>query len=378
MAARPRKRKNKSLEPNLYEKNGYFTYRRPDTKTLHGMGKNKAKAQAAARKLNARLCKDADLVAQVMGTADRTIADACEAFIQERIEDNPKLVEASKKEKIYRVNRINRDLGALPLEGFTTADAADWLSKGFKGDSYKQHRSVLSQILNFSQTKGWSDKNVVTPTLSHDLHHKKERQRLTLDQFRAIYKLADPWFQIAMDLAILTCQGRNEIASMKHSDIREGVLYVIRQKTRNKTDTAYIAIEVTPALQEVINRSLAQPPQSPSIVHRLPSKVYHTTRKNNDWSVKPDYLTREFRKLRDKIQSIRSLHEKAKPTFHEIRSLGGYLMEQAGSQTQEVQALMGHADASMTEHYLSGHDQKWTAARAALVNPRLQKMDQKE
>jgi len=87
-----------------------------------------------------------------------------------------------------------------------------------------------------------------------------------------------------MDLAILTCQGRNEIASMKHSDIREGVLYVIRQKTRNKTDTAYIAIEVTPALQEVINRSLAQPPQSPSIV-RLPSKVYHTTRKNNDWSV---------------------------------------------------------------------------------------------
>jgi hypothetical protein len=48
------------------------------------------------------------------------------------------------------------------------------------------------------------------------------------------------------------------------------------------------------------------------------------------------------------------------PSFHDIRSLGGALVRDAGWTTEEVQALMGHASKSMTEHYLDGHDAPWT------------------
>lgn len=74
----------------------------------------------------------------------------------------------------------------MELEYLSTMDAANWL-QGFKGDAYKQHRSVLSQIFDFARTKGWADSNPVTPTITQDVDYKKERKRLNLEQFNAIY-----------------------------------------------------------------------------------------------------------------------------------------------------------------------------------------------
>ncbi|HGM5120963.1 hypothetical protein [Stenotrophomonas maltophilia] len=48
-----------------------------------------------------------------------------------------------------------------------------------------------------------------------------------------------------------------------------------------------------------------------------------------------------------------------------MRSLGGALLRDAGWTTEEVQALMGHASKSMTEHYLEGHDMPWLEVAAA-------------
>lgn len=368
MTPRRRSKKHKGLEPNLYFNisNGYYSYRHPISGKYHGMGTNKAKAQAAARQLNARLMPAQDLVAEVMGTAHKTIKDACELFIRDRVKENPKLAESSKQAKIYRIERIDGDLGHREIEHFGTRDVADWL-EAFKGDSYKQHRSVLSQLFEFAQTKGWVDRNPVTPTVAHDINYKKERQRLSLEQFEQIYAAADPWFQVAMDLALLTCQGRNEISKMQYSQIRDGILYVVRQKTYRKTETAYIAIEITEQLQAVIDRSLNLSPKgSPFIVHRRPVRTTTET-KHSDWSVKPDYLSREFSKLRETVSSIKKMPDSSKPTFHEIRSLGAHLIEKSGATKAEVQALMGHADESMTDHYLAGHEQKWITAKAATI-----------
>ncbi|WP_220495762.1 tyrosine-type recombinase/integrase [Oceanospirillum sediminis] len=67
----------------------------------------------------------------------------------------------------------------------------------------------------------------------------------------------------------------------------------------------------------------------------------------------------------DNYPDTAGLPENARPTFHEIRSLGGHLLEKTGSDTYAVQALMGHSNAEMTEHYLAGYQQKWTPAKAA-------------
>lgn len=358
-----KKRTTKALPPYLYENKGYYVYRHPITRKEFGMGKDRNAAKAAAIKLNQKFLPGEDLVAHVMGDKEKTIRSACEAFIRERIEGNPKLAESSQKEKTYRVNRISQQMGKHLLKSLTTVDVAKWL-ESFSGDSYKQHRSVLSQVIDFAQTKGWIDKNVVTPTLSHDIHYVKQRKRLTLEQYLEIRKLAEPWFRVAMDLALLTCQGRTEIANMQYSQIEGDVLYVVRQKTYKKTDTAYIAIHITPALRKVIEFSQTLEPRSEYMVRRRPQAIKKETRQGQ-WQVKAPYISREFQKLRDKVKSIAKLDEKARPTFHEIRSLGGHLLEKSGADTRSVQALMGHSDAEMTEHYLSGHAQKWTPAIAS-------------
>lgn len=368
MTPRKRSKKHKGLEPNLYLNisNNHFSYKHPKTGKFHGMGTNKAKAQAAARQLNAILMEGDDLVAEVLGTAHKVIKELCALFIKERINTNPKLADSSKQAKIYRVNKIDADLGHFEIEHFSTMNAAKWLD-GFTGDSYKQHRSVLSQLFEFAQTKGWCDKNPVTPTVAHDINYTKSRQRLTLEQFNAIYSKANEWFQIAMDLALLTCQGRNEIVSMRYDQIKDDVLFVVRKKTYRKTDTAYIAIRLSERLKQVIDRSKSIKPASAFIVRRRHSVIKESSRLD-DWSVKPEYISREFSKLRDQVPSIKVLPDAAKPTFHEIRALGAHLIEKSGASKQAVQALMGHADQEMTDHYLAGHEQRWVTAEASNID----------
>ncbi|WP_251701994.1 site-specific integrase [Metapseudomonas boanensis] len=47
-----------------------------------------------------------------------------------------------------------------------------------------------------------------------------------------------------------------------------------------------------------------------------------------------------------------------RPTFHEIWALDAWLYEQQGCLQEYIQALMGHADVRMTEHYQAGHEGK--------------------
>lgn len=53
-----------------------------------------------------------------------------------------------------------------------------------------------------------------------------------------------------------------------------------------------------------------------------------------------------------------SMSKAERPTFHEIRALGAWLYEQQGHAQEYIQALMGHADVKMTEHYQAGHEGK--------------------
>lgn len=55
---------------------------------------------------------------------------------------------------------------------------------------------------------------------------------LTLELWRAIYEEAKkPWLRRAMELAVLTGQRRDDIASMLFKDVHDGFLHVIQFKT---------------------------------------------------------------------------------------------------------------------------------------------------
>lgn len=80
----------------------------------------------------------------------------------------------------------------------------------------------------------------------------------------------------------------------------------------------------------------------------------------------PEQLSRAFATARDAA----GIDTDNPPTFHEIRSLGGALLKEAGWTNEQIQALMGHSNVAMTEHYLGGHEAPWQAVSTGISLPR--------
>ena len=90
-------------------------------------------------------------------------------------------------------------------------------------------------------------------------------------------------------------------------------------------------------------------------------------KETDHWSqIAPNAFTAEFRKVRDSVPAMLTIPKEQRPTFHEIRALGSHLYEKSGYSREYVQKLMAHGDEKMTEHYQSGHEQKWVSVAAEL------------
>jgi hypothetical protein len=174
---------------------------------------------------------------------------------------------------------------------------------------------------------------------------------------------AEPWLRNAMDLSLLTLLRREDIACLEFSNVHDGALWVVPGKTEGTTGVR-MKITLEGSLAEVVNRCRDNV-LSPYLVHRMPerargkeqrakTRIHHT-------QVLPEKLTRAFAEVRDLVALERTdIDAKNPPTFHEIRSLGGALLRQAGWSVKQVQELMTYTSESMTAHYLGGHETPWT------------------
>lgn len=364
----PRKRIHKNLELNLYQNkvNGveYYRYKHPKTGKMHGMGTDKRKANAAARILNSKLLQiEGSLVDQVLGTNDKDMNYIIGRF-QEEILPTKKLAAGTMRNYGYRLERISDDLGAKAVGSFTVEDIATYLDSNFEKSPYVKYRNTLSELFRFAILKGHRLENPVHTTYAK-ADVVKERQRMTLEQFQSLHSAVPEWMKIAMEMALITLQGRHEICTMKYADITDGALFITREKTK-KNEWSHLRIEITPELDSIIKRSRESKIVTPYIVHRRPIRVKDNKEKTHWSQVALNTFTSEFRRLRDSSGFFDSIPSNQRPTFHEIRALGAHLYEKAGYKTEYVQQLMAHGDAKMTEYYQSGHETKWVEVRAEL------------
>lgn len=364
----PRKRIKKGLEPNLYENGGYYKYRHPLTKKEKGMGKDKKKANAAARQLNAIFMSGQDLVSHVMGTSSHTIEKVIERYKKELLPFKS-LSPSTLKNYEYRLNRLETDLGKRIISNLDIKTVSDYLDSNFSRDAYIKHRNLLADVFKFAMTKGLFPNDQENPAAATyaKAGYNKERQRLTLDQFKAIKEAAPQWLKNAMDLSLVTLQGRFEICNAKFSDINDGFLRVVREKTKNKSVAAFMEIEINGELETIINRCRASGVVSPYMIHRKPERKNPSEAREHWTQILPGLLSKEFKKARDAsglFKNVPTLHQ---PSFHEIRALGSHLYEKYGYGTEDyVQPLMAHSDKNMTEHYQAGHEIKWNRVKAEL------------
>ncbi|WP_375191857.1 phage integrase Arm DNA-binding domain-containing protein [Marinobacter sp.] len=372
MAPRKRLRRNVDLPPNLYSNKvgavTYYRYRRPDTGTFHSLGTVKGAAIADARQLNAILMKPADRVGRVMGTAEQTMSHLIGRYRKEFLPGQG-LADSTVQLIGYRLNRFEKDLGEQVVESFDVKACAEYLDDNFQRDSYIKHRTTLVDLFRFAQMKGLYPADLPNPAAATypKAGYEKQRQRLTLDGFKAIYAAAPEWLQIAMQLALVTLQGRTEVINMQFSEFDEkaGALKVVRQKVQ-KHEHAYLIIE-SPRLASIISRARRSGIVSPFIVHRVPERR-NKAKGRQHWSqLTANHFSAEFRLVRDETGLFDDMPREERPTFHEVRALGSWLYKKQGFDKKNyVRPLMAHADEKMTDEYQKGHEQEWVRVKAEL------------
>lgn len=130
-----------------------------------------------------------------------------------------------------------------------------------------------------------------------------------------------------------------------------GTLYIHRQKVQKKK-ASHVAIPIGGELKRIIDESRDNV-ASPFVVHRTSDRqVKRSKEVSHPTQVAPDYLSRSFSALRDKLGLCDKMAMEERPTFHEIRTLAAHLFDQQGIVPQ---GRMAHSYAKSTKIYTQNH-----------------------
>ena len=363
MAPRPRNPSKRSLPQNLYERDGYFSYRNPRDGKEFGLGRDKRSAIQQAIEANlyaAGQLNQPRLIDRVMGIQDETVNAWLNVFDKKIAERDRRPATIKQHGSLLRA--IRKGLGELVLARVDTRDAARFLATYTnvgKKRMAQALRSILMDIFNAAMAEGWIKSNPITVTAVPT--PKVQRARLTLETFLAIHKAAadlDPWIANSMALALVTAQRREEIAVVQFSDIREGGWWCEQAKEGSR-----LVIPLTLRL-EAVGWSLEDVVRQcrDNVISRF--LIHHTkprTRSKPGDQVWIDTITKGFRRALARSGATWTA-DKTAPTFHEIRSLAERLYADQGN--VNTQELLGHRDPRSTSTY---HDARgeWIKVKVA-------------
>jgi len=362
MAPRGRDVRNRALPENLYTNGKYWQYRNPITGKKTSINKPMSEAVRLAKAANAKLlplmANDGKLLALITGEIAPTFKHLLGRFENEWVPTR-RYAESTLREIGFKLARYKDDLGGRMVGELDVLAIAEYLD-GFENNAYTKHRGLMVQIFAFAVAKGLIDRNSAELTLVKKEAEKK-RQRLSLDALNTIfnYEGTQPWLRRAIRLALVSLQRREDIVRWPKSavDLERNVIRISTGKTQNYEKPVHLEIVMGQALREVIIECIKSPVVCPYLISAIPKSRCRKQLQNKlHWNaVTADYLTKAFSEVRDKSKVFEHLEIEERPTFHEIRALGAWLYEQQGCHQDYIQALLGHADEKMTEHYLAGH-----------------------
>ena len=247
--------------------------------------------------------------------------------------------------------------------------SADFLKQNYNQENgnesmYQKVRSKFIQIIDFSIRNGWIKYNPVSVTETKT--KPRSRIRWTMETYKATYDAASDDLKRAMDFALYTAFGVNEIINLKFLDISEDAIETIRKKTG-----VHQRIHTNSALRHVISACRSTGIASPYVVHHRPQRLRRHGKRSAEtdhwtqWTAKK--LERELRKARNETGLFDNVPPKDQPGFHCIRALAAYLLLKQGVSIEAIRDLLGHKNTKTTEVYLAGHEPEWIVGYAALA-----------
>lgn len=363
---RRRAAKNRTLPPNLYLRNGYYSWRDPRTNKEYGLGRDRSSAIEQAIEANLLASGHFSphrLIDRLTGAADRTALDWYERYIiiLEKRGIKPGSITAAKDQ----LRLAMKQWGATPLERISVMDVADLLKTWTDASKERMAASVRGRLSDYFReaiAAGWIDSNPADVTRVHGLRTKRER--LTLDAYMTILTAAEadlrrPWAASAIKLALLTGQRREDLVNLRPGDIKDGWLYITQEKTGMKLRLALdLRLNALPqSLGEVIAECLDSGIAQPETIIHARQAAY---RVRPGQQIRKQLITRAFADARDLAGHGTG---EAPPTLHEIRSLSGRLYEEQHG-ARFAQMILGHRSAQTTAVYLDSRNAEWLTVTA--------------
>lgn len=361
MSPRRRSPAKRGWPDNLYERDGYFSWRHPLTRQEFGLGRisrHKAFEQAIKANLHVAMQHPApSLVDRITGKAD-----SWQDWVAEYRVMLSKRGLAAKTMSAY--TSLLRRAQALvpegqPFSAVTTrviAKAITTLEDEGKARTAQQFRGFLKDMFNSAIAQGLTEQNPAIVTRSVSVEVK--RARLTLDVFQRLYDREEvPWAKNCYALALVSAQPRECFGGKKgaqFSDVRDGRWWNRRGKTG-----AMIGIPLHIRL-DCFGMSLADVVKQCRTTGVVSRYLIHQTQdygKNSPVGapIRVDTISNRF------AQTVAALGidwgDKGPPTFHEIRSLSERLYSAQGN--VNTQELLGHKRPSTTALYHDARGAEW-------------------
>jgi hypothetical protein len=240
------------------------------------------------------------------------------------------------------------------------------------GDLYNKYLSLLKKILDECVDQGYLENN---PVLKKTRKMVKgiasaTRTRLTINEFKRIHDQASKdgltWMQVAMEIALQSAQGVNEVASMKYSDIEDSHIKIIRKKNITN-EASRVKVPLNCEFERILNLSRLDAVESPYIVHRKRERRYIGRKLghgiDHETQIPSDKISRTFSLLRDIVGIQKELPKNKRSGFHDIRALSIKLLDDMGI-VSKIRAAQ--ASDRTNEIYKAGHV-KWNIAEDAIL-----------
>ena len=254
----------------------------------------------------------------------------------------------TKQNRASHIRRIVNRLGDRRIGSLRAHDFAAYINEIAAKQPHLARRTLIEarDMLREAVAYGWIDRD---PTLGIKTPRVKvARARLTLAQWQAMHLWSvehqPPWVPHMLALALVTGQRRGDLRKMKFSDVWAGRLRVVQQKTGER-----IAIPLSLRLGaldlsvgEVVDACRSYAPLVDTDEALL-------LRKTTGAAPVGASMSWRFEQARECALGAHDDADSSPASLHECRSLSARLYDAQG--VDDIQTLLGHTDAAMTELY---------------------------
>lgn len=341
---------SKKLVSNLYKNGKYWLYRNPQTNKRVSLGAiTQREAILAANQLNNEFAVhqavDVEDLTRRAKRVDKTVSNVLDEwhkqFWQPRLDRGEIAQSTYKTHDISAFKETRSAIGDRCISDVSTTDLTALIAE-HSMSRYERMRSFWTRMYNYAIGLGYTDTNPAEHILTYKQRGgdtRKKRSRLRWEWFLMMLETAKStpkweWFADALVVQLYTAVDRSTLMSMHEDNIRDGIWYYTRKKTRQHPHS-HVAVTLPQEVKRIVNKRKGK-----GSVFARSGEVY----------------TKTFAKLVT-ASGVDGLipADQTPPTPHEVRALAGVVNLVHGVSEQEVQRLMAHKDAKMTQHYLSDH-----------------------